>query len=262
MSLQWSIVAGFLYSEILVMVILLLPIISPQRWNRLFRSKILHSLGTQTQLYFYGLFGLLALLFLDAIREMRKYSSEEFDLNTNPKAEMQAHMKLFRAQRNFYISGFALLLSAIIRRITTLLSIQAMLMAENEAALKQAANASKAASAIIDAQTSSGSGKKSSDDGGDAPKLQKEVKALKDGKVFRYFNLLMFECLRKKYNGGHSNLNSCLINGIIELAASLRDKDVLKSQADNTNKEYDRLLKEHEKLQKQLSIAGGDKKDD
>jgi len=209
------------------MVILLLPIISPQRWNRIFRSKILHSLGTQTALYFYGLFGLLALLFLDAIREMRKYSSEEYDLNLNPKAEMQAHMKLFRAQRNFYISGFALLLSAIIRRITTLLSTQAMLMAENEAALKQAANASKAASAIIDSQTSSGSGKKSGDDGGDASKLQKEIKAIRE-----------------------------------ELAASLRDKEVLKSQADNTNKEYDRLLKEHEKLQKKLSIAGGDKKDD
>ncbi len=49
---------------------------------------------------------------VDAIREMRKYSSEDYDLNANPKAEMQAHMKLFRAQRNFYISGFALLLSA------------------------------------------------------------------------------------------------------------------------------------------------------
>lgn len=49
---------------------------------------------------------------IDAIREMRKYSSEDYDLNANPKAEMQAHMKLFRAQRNFYISGFALLLSA------------------------------------------------------------------------------------------------------------------------------------------------------
>lgn len=52
------------------------------------------------------------IFFSDAVREMRKYSSEEYDLLENPKAEMQAHMKLFRAQRNFYISGFALLLSA------------------------------------------------------------------------------------------------------------------------------------------------------
>jgi len=44
------------------------------------------------------------------------------------------------------------------------------------------------------------------------------------------------------------------------LAASIRDKDVLKSQAENVNKEYDRLMKEHEKLQKKLAISGGDGK--
>jgi len=228
MSLQWSLVAGFLYSEIVVLIILLLPIISPQRWNKIFRSKILHSLGAQTALYWYGLFGLLLLLFLDAVREMRKYSSEEYDLLENPKAEMQAHMKLFRAQRNFYISGFALLLSAIIRRITTLLSMQAGLMAENEAALKQAASASKAASAMLDQQSadSKGSGKKAgaSDE---VAKMQTQINTLKE-----------------------------------DLAASIRDKDVLKSQAENVNKEYDRLMSEHEKLQKKLAIAGGDKKAD
>jgi len=224
MSLQWSLVAGFLYTEIVVLIILLLPVISPQRWNKILRSKILHSLGAQTALYWYGLFGLLLLLFLDAIREMRKYSSEEYDLLENPKAEMQAHMKLFRAQRNFYISGFALLLSAIIRRITTLLSMQASLMAQNEAALKQAASASKVASGLIDQQSVDSKGKKS---GGsdDVARLQTQVNTLKE-----------------------------------DLAASIRDKDVLKSQAENTNKEYDRLMKEHEKLQKKLAISGGDGK--
>jgi len=224
MSLQWSLVAGFLYSEIVVLIILLLPVISPQRWNKIFRSKILHSLGAQTALYWYGLFGLLLLLFLDAIREMRKYSSEEYDLLENPKAEMQAHMKLFRAQRNFYISGFALLLSAIIRRITTLLSMQASLMAQNEAAMKQAASASKVASGLLDQQATDSKGKKSgaSDE---VAKYQTQINTLKE-----------------------------------DLAASIRDKDVLKSQAENVNKEYDRLMKEHEKLQKKLAISGGDGK--
>jgi len=224
MSLQWSLVARFLYSEIVVLIILLLPVISPQRWNKIFRSKILHSLGAQTALYWYGLFGLLLLLFLDAIREMRKYSSEEYDLLENPKAEMQAHMKLFRAQRNFYISGFALLLSAIIRRITTLLSMQASLMAQNEAAMKQAASASKVASGLLDQQATDSKGKKSgaSDE---VAKYQTQINTLKE-----------------------------------DLAASIRDKDVLKSQAENVNKEYDRLMKEHEKLQKKLAISGGDGK--
>ena len=51
----------------------------------------------------------------DAIREMRKYSHElsdqqKSDHSFHLDAEMQAHMRLFRAQRNFYISGFSLFL--------------------------------------------------------------------------------------------------------------------------------------------------------
>ena len=51
--------------------------------------------------------------FADAIREMKKYSG---DAKTDDTAhghldvEIQHHMRLFRAQRNFYISGFALFL--------------------------------------------------------------------------------------------------------------------------------------------------------
>ena len=51
--------------------------------------------------------------FADSIRETRKYSKIETtptDLQHNPQAEMLAHMKLFRAQRNLYISGFSLFL--------------------------------------------------------------------------------------------------------------------------------------------------------
>jgi len=224
MSLQWGLVAGFLYVEIAVLMILLLPGISPQRWLKVFRSRVLHSLGVQTQLYFYGLFGLLCLLFIDAIREMRKYSTEEYDLNVNPKAEMQAHMKLFRAQRNFYISGFALLLSLVIRRIATLLSQQGSLMAQNEAAMRQASSASDAARKMLDEQGKKGG---SGDAGNDkVEKLQTRVNTLTE-----------------------------------ELQDLKRDRDAVKSQAEAVSKEYDRLMNEHEKLQKKLSVQG-DKKGD
>lgn len=47
----------------------------------------------------------------DAFREVRKYSvTEKVDLSNNPVAIEHIHMKLFRAQRNEYIAGFALLL--------------------------------------------------------------------------------------------------------------------------------------------------------
>jgi len=228
MSLQWGLVAGFLYVEIAVLLILLLPGISPQRWLKVFRSRILHSLGVQTQLYFYGLFGLLCLLFIDAIREMRKYSTEEYDLNVNPKAEMQAHMKLFRAQRNFYISGFALLLSLIIRRIATLLSQQGSLIAQNEAALKQATSASDTARRLMD--ENSDKSKKSG--AGDT--------AYKD----------RFEIMQAK-----------VTSLMEELDTVKKDRDAIKSQAESVGKEYDRLMDEHNKLERQINIQG-DKKGD
>lgn len=228
MSLQWGLVAGFLYVEIAVLVILLLPGISAQRWQRLFRSRILHSLGAQTALYYYGLIGLLCLLFLDAIREMRKYSNEDYDLNVNPKAEMQAHMKLFRAQRNFYISGFALLLSLIIRRISTLLSVQGSLEAQSEAALKQATSASDAARRLMKEQESKkNSGETSMHSKDEVQALQTEINTLKE-----------------------------------EMSSLKRDRDAIKSQAESVSKEYDRLLEEHEKLQRKIQTGGGDKKSD
>jgi len=227
MSLQWGLVAGFLYVEIAVLLILLLPGISPQRWLRIFRSRILHSLGVQTQLYFYGLFGLLCLLFIDAIREMRKYSTEEYDLNVNPKAEMQAHMKLFRAQRNFYISGFALLLSLIIRRIATLLSQQGSLIAQKEAAMKQATSASDAARRLLD-------------DNSDKPK-----KGTGDGPSKDRIDILQTK----------------VTNLMEELDNVKKDRDAVKSQAQSVSKEYDRLMSEHEKLQRKISVQG-DKKGD
>ena len=53
------------------------------------------------------------------------------------------HMRLFRAQRNFYISGFALFLCLVVRRLVSLISVSATLEAEKEAAMKQAASASR-----------------------------------------------------------------------------------------------------------------------
>lgn len=49
---------------------------------------------------------------LDAVREVRKYSGKEFgaDAKLQPNMYDHLHMKLFRAQRNLYISGFAVFL--------------------------------------------------------------------------------------------------------------------------------------------------------
>merc|ERR1712187_842036 len=63
--------------------------------------------------------------------------------------QMQMHMRLFRAQRNFYIAGFALFLCLVIKRLVGLISAYAGLQAEKEAAMKQAESASRAAETLM-----------------------------------------------------------------------------------------------------------------
>lgn len=74
MSLVWTLIATFLYAEIFVVLLLVLPIASPQRWQKFFRSRFLAMLGSQAQMYFYLLLAVLVIFLLEAIREMTKYS--------------------------------------------------------------------------------------------------------------------------------------------------------------------------------------------
>merc|ERR1712215_191762 len=118
-----------------------------------FKSWFLRGLESQLIYYFYVLVAILILFFLDAIREMQKYSSEEQQQKTvgmsHLDTQMQMHMRLFRAQRNFYIAGFALFLCLVIKRLVGLISANAGLQAEKEAAMKQAESASRAAETLM-----------------------------------------------------------------------------------------------------------------
>lgn len=185
----------------------------------------MRTLSNQAQWYFVVILVILVLFLLDAVREMRKYSNIEFNENHGHQhldTEMQASMRLFRAQRNFYISGFALFLTFVIRRILNLLTTQANLIAQSEAALKQAKGASAAARSIL----SQKDGDTLSSDA-----YEKQIKELKES----------VKSLEEKYK------------------TAKQDKDAVKSQAESVTKEYDRLLEEHRKLQESVS-ASGDKK--
>ena len=184
------------------------------------------TMNTQASWYFYFLILVLILFFLDAVREMRKYSDVEHQDNTHSHmdVELQTNMRLFRAQRNFYISGFALFLSFVIRRLLHLMTKQAALIAEREAALKQAQSASAAASSLL---------QKSKDEKDDDEKEEQSEKiALLETKV---------KSLKE------------------ELNKTNKDREAMKSQAESLTKEYDRLMEEHRKLQNSVS-ASGDKK--
>uniref|UniRef100_A0A915CIP6 Endoplasmic reticulum transmembrane protein n=1 Tax=Parascaris univalens TaxID=6257 RepID=A0A915CIP6_PARUN len=152
MTLQWLAVAFILYGEIAIVLLLLLPWIRPSRWNKIFKSRLVRKLEKRANVYSVAAIAVLLLLFIDAIREVRKYAGEivaDSPVRASADAENALHMRLFRAQRNLYISGFALLLFLIIKRIMALLSRGAQLEAAAEAAMCQAENASKTAKSLL-----------------------------------------------------------------------------------------------------------------
>jgi B-cell receptor-associated protein 31 len=233
MSLQWTLIAGFLYIEVAIVLLLVLPVASPTRWQKLFKSRFLQSINNQASIYFVVLLGVLVLFLLDAIREIRKYSgsldhTDHHQLNV----EMQENMRLFRAQRNFYISGFALFLSLVIRRLVILISVQASLLAQNEAAMRQAQSATTTARSLLSQRTTGESAQNDSNEAHD-----KAVSELKN----------QIKELQVKNQELESNLTK-----------EKKDKEAIKSQAESLTTEYDRLTKEHAKL----TQSSGDKKTD
>jgi len=226
MSIHWTLIAGFLYAEIGTILLLLVPFISTKMWNKVFKSRFLRGLESQLIYYFYVLVAILILFFLDAIREMQKYSAEETQQKTvgmsHLDTQMQMHMRLFRAQRNFYIAGFALFLCLVIKRLVGLISANAGLQAEKDAAMKQAESASRAAEMFMkDGGTGDSAGS------GDVAEIKAELEKAKK-----------------------------------EADAAKKDMNSMKSQSESLAKEYDRLMEEKDKLQRKVNVMGEDKKDD
>ncbi|KAF3855018.1 hypothetical protein F7725_023073, partial [Dissostichus mawsoni] len=137
MTLQWTAVAFFLYAEIALNLILCIPFISARRWRSVFSWRIWNWLIPYWNKCFFTMIMVLIVLFLDAVREVQKYSGAEpmHDVKINPNLFDNVHMKLFRGQRNLYISGFSLFLWLIMRRTVTLLN-QVAVTVENSAGLQ------------------------------------------------------------------------------------------------------------------------------
>ncbi|XP_056585634.1 B-cell receptor-associated protein 31 [Triplophysa dalaica] len=247
MSLQWTAVATFLYAEVFAVLLLCVPFISPKRWSKIFKSRLVAVITTYGNTAFIVIICILVFLLIDAFREVRKYSvTEKVDLSNNPVAVEHIHMKLFRAQRNEYIAGFALLLCLLLRRLATLLSQQATLMASNEAFKKQAEGANDAARKYMDenetlqeklreagVEVPEVGGKAKTNAEEEKKKLAVEVRQLKDE----------LEATKKAHQKADSDVKA------------------MKKQAENLTTEYDRLLEEHARLQAKYE-AEQDKKSD
>ncbi|KAG7522649.1 B-cell receptor-associated protein 29-like [Solea senegalensis] len=171
----------------------------------------------------------------DALREVHKYSGPEpmQDAKVNPNVYDHVHMKLFRAQRNLYISGFSLFLWLIMRRVVTLLN-QAAVTLESSAGLQA--------------------------------QMESAVKAAKQNQED---NLRLKQALLDEENS-LSAKNQQLKQEVEKLAGQLKtakeavnksdaEVEAMKRQAKGLAHEYDRLLTEHHQLQNLQSSE--DKKD-
>ncbi|XP_053551914.1 B-cell receptor-associated protein 31 [Bombina bombina] len=231
MSLQWTAVATFLYAEVFAVLLLCIPFISPTRWQKIFKSRLVQLVVTYGNTFFVVLIVILVLLLLDAYREIQKYGVGELvDLKNNPVAVEHIHMKLFRAQRNLYIAGFSLLLSFLLRRLVTLISKQATLIASNEAFKKQAESASDAARKYME----------------ENDKLKKDMKAL--GVEASDLPDTTVED-KKKLKDEVRKLTEELDSTKKSLQKSQSDVVAIKKQCEGLTTEYDRLLEEHSRLQ-------------
>merc|ERR1712168_1499474 len=226
MSLQWTLVATFLYVEIAVVILLILPIISAARWQKIFRSRLLSFFTHYSNLYFNILIVILLVLFLDSIREIRKYENipENVTMASTPAAEISFNMKLFRAQRNFYIAGFSLVLFFVLRKLVVFVSKIATLEADVIATKKQAESASAAAKQMMEKCDNVANEKASTESSTDSNEINQLKKDLANTNIE----------LQKSYE---------------DLSKSQVDLAAIKKQAESTSKEYDRLLSEYSVLQ-------------
>lgn len=232
MSLQWLSAAAFLYAEIALGVLLSIEFISNARWQSIFTSRLLALIKQYGNFLFNAFVLLMLVLFAESIHSTYKFSNVKFnlDLRNNPQAEIQAHMKLFRAQRNLYITGFSLFMLILLRRLVTLISRQATLEASHEAALKQAKGASEQAKKLLDEneKLTKGKRKESSEDEDEKEKLKIEV----------------------------SELKSELKDKEEKLASAEKNLHAMKQQSEGLYKEYDRLAEERNKMEKKTQYFG------
>jgi B-cell receptor-associated protein 31 len=204
-------------------------------------------------LYFNVILVALVLLLLDAIREITRYkeklhspngSGGHDGLHYGPTMEL---VKEFRAQRNFYISGTALFLWFVMKRLLALITNSARLIAENQAIKNQAESATRAANALLEQQPDNKDEKsKNRKTSESSTSTNNEAKELME----------LLELKADELNDVRQTLKSKLI-----------DLEVMKKQSENLAREYDNLLKEHtnvtaklEKYEYESGLSSGDKK--
>jgi len=243
MTLQWLSVAAFLYTEVGLGLLFCLGFISNARWRMIFTSRLLALIKDYGTFLFSAFVLMLFVLFGDSVWNTIRFSSvdsSKIDLRNNPQAEIQAHMKLFRAQRNLYITGFSLFLLIVLRRLVMLISRQAQVEATNEALLNQAKGASEQARKLMVENEELQKGNRG-----------KATASTREAEEEKKLLLDMIETLKED-----------LKETTDKLETSEADLAAMKAQSEGLHREYDRILDEHNKLEKKVAMLSYDPSDE
>lgn len=240
MSVQWVGVAGLLYVELAITLLLLIPFLKPATWKRILNLPLFGTIQTAWTTLFYAALLILIVLFADSIRTMMKYKELPVNSNLTLDAKLDYQFKECRGQRNFYISGFTLFLILVIRRLITLIYQRAHLEAEVTAIRRQAEQANRELQRRLqDDDQEGGKGK-------DKPKSKPSQKEAGEGEEKEKTEVETVGPSQEEYDQLKKELHS-----------AQTDLEAMKKQAQSTNAEYDRLAEQYQKLQATLQEQEG-----
>jgi len=142
--IQWYAVLVLLLIEMIICLIVVLPV------PLSFRTAVLSALAKfwnhpTINIVLKTVFGLLALLFLDALRSINSVN-HEISLHHDghgPHSTCELKLRLFREQRNSYMVGFALFLFLMIYRFKETLVEHQAFEKKSKAVISQSDNAQK-----------------------------------------------------------------------------------------------------------------------
>jgi B-cell receptor-associated protein 31 len=124
--------------EMAIFSILLIPMPSGVR-RVITRWISTSSLVAQLQYFLKIMFVFVLILFLDSLNRAFKGEHEHDAASTNPHSDTHFHMKVFRAQRNMYLTGFTVFMSLLLNRFINMVT-QMSKIEEELATLKKMAN--------------------------------------------------------------------------------------------------------------------------
>ena len=215
--------------EGLVTALLIAPL--PKVWVRWLSDSHLIPALARPLTYFVAVL-VLAWVFVSVeLMQLQTEYDTEVKLAMDLGRKLQHESRMFRAQRNFYLTGFCALLLVVIARLYQLLKEANQLAAKEVALKKQAEGAAKAYSAMLEENKAlekklkaGGGGGGGSGSDGDAESLAAEKDALA----------------------------AKLARAEEERAKAVKDAEAMKKQAAGLSSEYARLMKDKEHLQNQL----------